>query len=193
MTQLLLPAATVSNAWTVVGAATAHEALQVADQLTARVETNSDGFRCTVRVDTPDVPASSSGWTVHCEYRLSGAMIAAYGGQVGAKLLVRLLEGVNVKWEWAPPMFADTVWRTFSDVLPASVAATITVLADLRLQVEDGLSQQGTFGSKHQVSYLALEVPDGDSRITGGYGAPGVKASASALAPQAVHAQAVWP
>lgn len=195
MAQLLLPVATIGvPGWDVVGALTHHGALAVQDLDVTRVQTQTEGSLCEVRLAEPLPPASNAGWEVRIEYRLSGPFIAVAPDTVGARLALRLKEGATQKWAWAPTMFNDTAWRVFVGAVPPSVAATISTWSDLRLELEDLHSAQGPFvNSRHQVSWLELSVADGDPVATGGSGAGGVRAHVSALAPAAVHVHALWP
>ena len=155
MVQTALPTATVSNDWTVTGAASAHAALASASD-SSLIETNVEDENCRVNIASLTDPEVGTGHVIRGRGRATGS-----GG--GEKIRVALFEGGTERALSGKITLNRVTFQAFSFTLSEVQADTITDYTDLRIEI-----RSDTVGGTEnlEVSEVFFEVPDAP---TGGF------------------------
>jgi len=149
MVQTGLPTATVSNAWTVTGSATAHQALASASD-SSLVETQTVTDTCRVNIGSLTDPVGNIDHVIKFRGQATGS-----GG--GEKVKVVLFEGSTQRAISGKITITRGSFNAFSYTLTALEADSITDYTDLRIEI-----QADTVGGteKLEISEIFLEIPD---------------------------------
>lgn len=148
MVQTALPDGTVSNDWTVTGAASAHAALASASD-TSLIETATQGDLCRVNVATVIDPEVGTGHVI--KFRAQ-----ATGSGAPERILVRLFEGSTERAASGNIAITRGSFNAYSFTLSEAQADAITAYSDLRIEIEAVVLGAELL----ECSEAFLEVPD---------------------------------
>jgi len=150
MVQTALPTATVSNDWTVTGAASAHVALASASD-SSLVETNISSEMCRVNIASLTDPVSSTGHIIKFRAQATGS------GGGAEKIQMRLYEGGTLRATSSKISITRASFNAYTDTLDATEADSITDYTDLRIEIEaDTVDTDELL----EVSEIFFEIPD---------------------------------
>lgn len=149
MVQTAKPTATVSNNWTVTGAASAHAALESASD-SSLIETPTVNDACRVNIGTLTDPEVGTGHVIRFRGQATGS-----GGK--ERVQVKLFEGTTERAASGNIEVLRGSFNAFSYTLTELEADSITDYTDLRIEVIAAIVG-GT--ELLEVSECFLEVPD---------------------------------
>ena len=148
MVQTALPTGTVSNDWTVTGAATANAALASASD-SSLIETATEGDLCRVNIATLTDPEVGTGHVIRFRAQATGS-----GGP--ERIEVLLFEGSTQRADSSNIAITRGSFNAYSYTLTETEADTITAYTDLRIEVH-----AATMGAELlECSEAFFEVPD---------------------------------
>ena len=149
MVQIGTPTATVSNDWTVTGAASAHVALASASD-SSLIETQTQGDRCRVNIGTLTDPEVSTGHII--KFRAQST-----GSGAPERIEVLLFEGATQRANSANIAITRGSFNPFSYTLDTTETDSITDYTDLRIEVHAAVCGAT---EKLECSEAFFEIPD---------------------------------
>jgi len=150
MVQIGTPDGTVSNDWSVVGAATAHAALASASD-SSNIQTQTDEDLCRVNISSLTDPEVSTGHII--KFRAQ-----ATGSGAPERIQVKLFEGSTERAASGNLAITRGSFAAYSYTLDATETDSIADYTDLRIEIRAAVVGGGS--DELECSEAFLEVPD---------------------------------
>ncbi len=148
MVQIAIPSATVSNDWTVTGSS-AHEALQVCNGDTTKIDTVTQGDVCNVNIDALTDPEVSTGHIIKITAQ-------ATGSGAPERITFKLFQSTTEIASSGSVAITRDSYNEFTYTLTGTEADNITDYSILRIEMTATVLGSETL----DITCCSFEVPD---------------------------------